>query len=181
MRIETDLFVLRPEQADDAAALARAFADDPGLAADWGIDDDPTEAMAAAWTSEHADLWERGEGRHLTVADPRTGEMIGGINFHHIDLHHRRAEVGFWLAPGSRGRGIGSAALDAACRWAIERYDLDRVEMTTLPDNAGAIATAEKVGFRREGVLRERNLERGRRVDILMLAVLTREWHPRAG
>jgi ribosomal-protein-alanine N-acetyltransferase len=47
--------------------------------------------------------------------------------------------------------------------------------MTTLPDNEGALALARKLGFTREGLLRQRNFERGRHVDIVMLAVLRGE------
>jgi RimJ/RimL family protein N-acetyltransferase len=47
--------------------------------------------------------------------------------------------------------------------------------MTTLPDNEGALALARKIGFTREGLLRSRNFERGKFVDIVMLAVLDGE------
>jgi RimJ/RimL family protein N-acetyltransferase len=158
--------------------MARAFADDPQLAVDWGIEDTPDEATARAWTTEHAELWEKGEGRHFAIADPADDLLIGGVNFHRIEPAHHRAEVGFWLAPGVRGRGIGSAAVAAACRWAFDRWGLVRIEMTTLPDNAASLGLARKVGFQREGLLRSRNFERGAQVDIVMLAVLAGELAP---
>jgi RimJ/RimL family protein N-acetyltransferase len=178
VRIAGETFVLRPERPDDAAAMARAFADDPQLAVDWGIDIVLDEKTALEWITEHAALWEQGEGRHFAVADPDTDEMIGGVNFHNIRLEHHRAEVGFWLAPGARRRGIGSAAVIAACRWAIGRWDLVRIEMTTLPDNAGSLALARKAGFQREGLLRGRNFERGAQVDIVMLGLLAPDLPP---
>ena len=179
MRIDGDGFVLRPERPGDAAAMARAFAEDPHLAVDWGIEEIPDEATALKWTTEHAELWAKGEGRHFAVADPEIDTMIGGINFHNIRPDHNRAEVGFWLAPGVRGRGIGSAAVEAACRWAIERWNLVRIEMTTLPDNAASQALARKVGFQHEGLLRARNFERGAQVDIVMLGLLAAELPPK--
>lgn len=175
MRIEGPGFVLRPERPEDAPAMAQAFADDPGLAVDWGIDDAPDETLARRWLSEHAQLWASGEGRHFAVADPDTDVLIGGVNFHRIEPAHRRAEVGFWLAPGARGRGIGSAAVEAACRWAIERWQLVRIEMTTLPDNDASLALARKLGFQREGLMRSRNFERGKHVDLVMLSLLASE------
>jgi RimJ/RimL family protein N-acetyltransferase len=178
MRIDGGLFVLRPERPADAFAIARAFTEDPQLAVDWGIEDAPDEQTALEWTTEHAELWDQGEGRHFAVADPGTDEMIGGINFHNIRPEHHRAEVGFWLAPGARRRGIGSAAVAAACRWAFERWDLVRIEMTTLPDNDGSLALARKIGFQREGLLRSRNHERGEQVDIVMLGLLAGELPP---
>jgi RimJ/RimL family protein N-acetyltransferase len=178
MRIEGDGFVLRPERPEDAPAMARAFGEDPQLAIDWGIDDAPDESTALAWTTEHAELWARGEGRHFAVADFDRSEMIGGVNFHNIRADHRRAEIGFWLAPGARGRGIGSAAVAAACRWAFGHFGLVRIEMTTLPDNEAALGLARKVGFQREGLLRNRNFERGDQVDIVMLSLLAGELPP---
>jgi len=175
MRLEGDGFVLRIERPDDAPAIARAFADDPHLAVDWGIEEVPDEAKALEWVTRDAELWVQGEGRHFAIADPDGDALIGGLNFHQINPMHRRAEIGFWLAPGARGRGIAPRAVTLACEWAFEHYDLDRIEMTTLPDNAATLRLAEKVGFQREGLLRERNFERGARVDIVMLSLLRRE------
>lgn len=56
---------------------------------------------------------------------------------------------------------------------------MHRVEMVTLPEFDRALALAKRLGFRREGVMRERNLERGRRLDTVMLAVLREEWQSR--
>jgi RimJ/RimL family protein N-acetyltransferase len=173
--IQGDGWRLRPEQVDDAAEMARAFAEDPQLAVDWGIEELPDEPLARKWLGEHAELWKKGEGRHFGIADAATDALLGGVNFHHIDAGHRRAEVGFWLAPWARGRGIGSGAVRAACEWAFDHWQLVRIEMTTLPDNEAALALARKLGFTREGLLRSRNFERGNHVDIVMLAVLAGE------
>jgi RimJ/RimL family protein N-acetyltransferase len=173
--MDGDGWCLRPEGPEDAPEMARAFAEDAHLAVDWGIDQVPDLDQARIWLMQHADMWERGEGRHLAVADGATDALLGGVNFHSIRPEHRRGEVGFWLAPWARGRGIGTGAVRSACEWAFDRWDLHRIEMTTLPDNAGALALAAKLGFTREGLLRQRNFERGNHVDIVILGVLRGE------
>jgi RimJ/RimL family protein N-acetyltransferase len=175
VRIEGDGWALVPDDPRYAAAMARAFAEDPQLAVDWGIDETLDEEAARKSARDHAELWENGEGRHLTVVEPGSDALLGGVNFHSIRPDHHRAEVGFWLAPWARGRGVGSGAVRAACEWAFERWELNRIEMTTLPDNEAALALARKLGFTREGLLRKRNFERGNHVDIVMLAVLRGE------
>ena len=175
MRIEGDGWYLRPDRADDAPEVARAFAEDPQLAVDWGIDETLDEKLARKWWSEHAAEWERDAGRHFAIVEAATDEFLGGVNFHRIDLVHKRAEVGFWLAPWARGRGIGSGAVFAACDWAFGHWDLKRIEMTTFPDNQASLALARKLGFTREGLLRSRNFERGAHVDMVMLGVLDGE------
>jgi [ribosomal protein S5]-alanine N-acetyltransferase len=175
MRIDGDGFYLRPDHPDDAPEVARAFAEDPHLAVDWGIEETVDEELARTWWSDHAELWAAGEGRHLTIVEAGSDLPLGGVNFHNIRPDHRRAEIGFWLAPWGRRRGIGSAAVKAACAWGFERWELNRIEMTTLPDNEGALALGRKIGFTREGLLRSRNFERGKYVDIVMLGVLAGE------
>ncbi len=175
MRIEGDGWVLRVPLTDDADAIARAFRDDPHLAVDWGVDEAPDGVGARDLLEKQIALWENGEGMHFTVASADTDELLGGVNFHNIRPDHRRAEVGFWLAPWARGRGVGSGAVAAACRWGFERWQLQRIEMTTLPDNAGSLALARKLGFTNEGTMRGRNHERGNQVDIVMLGLLVGE------
>jgi RimJ/RimL family protein N-acetyltransferase len=172
VEIHGEGFELVPDDPRFAADWARAFEEDPHLAVDWGIDETMSLELAENWLRGHAELWKNGEGRHFAIL---SDGFSGGLNFHHIEPIHKRAEVGFWLAPWARRRGLGSAAVRAACEWAFEHWALTRIEMTTLPDNDGALALARTLGFTREGLLRQRNFERGKHVDIVMLGVLRGE------
>jgi RimJ/RimL family protein N-acetyltransferase len=58
----------------------------------------------------------------------------------------------------------------------FDDLDLLRVEMTTIPDHPAVPALAAKLGFAQGGVLRARNVERGRRVDIIWFGLLRDEW-----
>jgi RimJ/RimL family protein N-acetyltransferase len=91
---------------------------------------------------------------------------------HTLAWRHRRAEVGYWLVPGARGRGIGATAVGLLVDWAFEVLELERIEITTTPDNGAARSLATSLGFTEEGVMIARNLERGRRVDVMILARL---------
>jgi RimJ/RimL family protein N-acetyltransferase len=166
-RLEGHGLVLRRLRADDAAACTRAFRDDPELGRLVGFDEDPDEA------------WVRGRiGRtyELVVADPETDAFLGMVLLHSYEEQHRRCEVAFWLIPGARRRGVGSRAVRLLVSWAMRELDLLRVELTTTSDNAPVHAFACSLGFTREGVLRKRDVERGRRVDVVVFGVLREEW-----
>ena len=91
---------------------------------------------------------------------------------HTLAWRHKRAEIGYWLVPSARGRGVGRTAVSLLVEWAFDELGLERVEITTTPDNGPARALAGSLGFSEEGVMIARNLERGRRVDVILLARL---------
>jgi ribosomal-protein-alanine N-acetyltransferase len=165
--------VIRRLTVADAPAFAQGFVDDPTLGVMVGTETDPTAADVEA-----NELAERpGALPALAIGDAtRNGEFLGGTGLYRLDLRHRRAEVGFWLLPHARRRGLGSRAVRLLTSWAFDTLELDRMELTTTPDNAASRALATKLGFTDEGTMRARNLERGRRVDVMMFAVLKDEW-----
>jgi RimJ/RimL family protein N-acetyltransferase len=164
--------VLRRMRARDAAPFAQAFQDDLELGVFVGMDGEPTESWVRRFIARQARLRAAGHYLGLTVTDETQRPFLGHVMLHSLAPHHQRAEVGYWLVPAARGRGVGKAAVGALVDWAFEALDLARIEITTTPDNAGALALAASLGFAEEGVMIARNLERGRRVDIVMLARL---------
>ncbi|MDP9285436.1 MAG: GNAT family N-acetyltransferase, partial [Actinomycetota bacterium] len=82
---------------------------------------------------------------------------------------------GFWLTREARGRGVLSRALGLVLDWAFDELALERMELTALPENGAVPRIAEKFGYVFEGTMRKRNLERGRRVDLLLWGLLRDE------
>jgi RimJ/RimL family protein N-acetyltransferase len=165
--------LIRRLTAEDAPAFAQGFVDDPTLGVMVGTETDPTaeEVVQREFTERPPHAFPA-----LAIADAANGEFLGGMGIYRLDRHHRRGEVGFWLTPQGRGRGLASRAVRLITTWAFETLGLDRMELTTTPDNAATRALAEKLGFKEEGTMRARNFERGRRVDVMMFAVLKDEW-----
>ena len=107
----------------------------------------------------------------FAIADAETGEVIGSIDMRINRL--RTGHIGYWLAPGARGRGLTAEALLALSRWAFEEHGLGRVELVTDPDNIASQRVAEKAGFTREAVLRSILITRdGGRRDGVMFSLL---------
>jgi RimJ/RimL family protein N-acetyltransferase len=108
----------------------------------------------------------------LAVTDETRKPFLGHVMLHTLAWRHRRAEIGYWLTPAARGRGVGKKAVGMLVEWAFSEVGLERIEITTTPDNGPARALATTLGFSEEGVMIGRNLERGRRVDVMILARL---------
>jgi RimJ/RimL family protein N-acetyltransferase len=176
-RIEGVRCALRPFTDADIPAWAQAFRDDPELGPAIGTDTDPDEKTLADRPEKNAAGAREGSYADLAVADLDDDSLLGGVTLHSFDWRHMHTEVGFWLTPAGRGRGIATEAVALCVDWAFGELDMHRVEMTTLPQFDRVLALAERLGFRQEGVMRDRNLERGVRLDVVMLAVLRDEWN----
>jgi RimJ/RimL family protein N-acetyltransferase len=175
-RLSDEAVILRPLRPDDARPYAAAFRADPELGWLAGYEDDPDEDWVRKRAEEQPKWAEEGKGLELAIADPSLGEFWGCVTLHGFDWKDRRCEVGFWLVPEVRQRGVGTRATSLAVSWAFENLDLLRVEMTTTPDNLVVPRLARRLGFTYEGTLRKRAVERGRRVDVLWFGVLREEW-----
>ena len=142
---------LRPWRLDDAAAVVAACSD-PEIPR-W------IPWIPAPYTREHADVYlqqclEAGDDRYpFAIADAETGGVVGSIDLR-LNSHAYRGHVGYWMAAPARGRGICTRALRVLSRWALEEFELQRLELITDPENRASQRVAEKVGFRREGVMR---------------------------
>lgn len=102
--------------------------------------------------------------------------LRGTCTLWQIDEQNRRAEVGFALARADWGKGLMTAGLTVLIGYCFERLRLRRLEADVDPENETSIALLERLGFRREGRLRERWLVGGKVFDSLFYGLLERDW-----
>jgi RimJ/RimL family protein N-acetyltransferase len=80
------------------------------------------------------------------------------------------ADLGLMVAAGHRRRGVGTALMREAERWA-RSTGVTKLELHVFPHNAPAIALYRKLGFKREGY-RRRHYRRGDTyVDAILMAL----------
>lgn len=96
----------------------------------------------------------RGESLELAVRD-RDGRLLGAIGFIVDRFDPGQAEVGYWVAPAARGRGIATRALRLLSAWALREAGLVRLSLTASLENPASLRVAERAGFRREGIMRD--------------------------
>jgi RimJ/RimL family protein N-acetyltransferase len=102
--------------------------------------------------------------------------VIGTCTLCHLDADNRRAEIGYALGRANWGRGYMHEALTALLGFTFGTLDLHRLEADVDPNNAASIRSLERLGFQREGYLRERWLVGGKVYDSLYYGLLRREW-----
>jgi RimJ/RimL family protein N-acetyltransferase len=113
-----------------------------------------------------------GEALALAIAGPQANELLGTISLLRFEWPERRGEVGYWLAPWARGRGVATAAVRLLSRWALIELGLARLALHADSDNGASQRVAERCGFTREGVLRSFEERKGRRYDIVVFSLV---------
>lgn len=121
--------------------------------------------------------WAEGTTTNFAITEARTGEAIGSIGVRWAEPEQGVAEVGYWVAPQARGRGVCTTALRLVSRWLIADHGMERVQLRADEQNAASRKVAEKAGFTQEGVLRSSryNPRLKRRVDFVMYSLLPGE------
>lgn len=106
--------------------------------------------------------------------------LIGTFTLFHVDLEQGRGEIGYTLQRDHWGQGLAGEAVGAMIGVVFGELGLRRLEADVDPRNTRSLALLEKLGFVREGLLRERFLVNGELQDTVLLGLLSREWQARA-
>jgi RimJ/RimL family protein N-acetyltransferase len=94
-----------------------------------------------------------------------------------IDWRNRSAIVGIVIGDKSQwGKGYGTDAMRVLMRLAFDKMNLHRLALHVFDYNTRAIASYEKCGFKREGVLRGDHFARGKYHDTILMAILESEY-----
>jgi RimJ/RimL family protein N-acetyltransferase len=120
------------------------------------------------WVDDTESSWAEDRELRWVIVDREADDGAGSGPIGAIGLHARDAsmrEIGFWMAPWARGRGVMTDAVRLTCRWGFAELGLERIEWWANVGNYASRRVAEKVGFTMEGTVRARLLHRGQRVD----------------
>lgn len=159
---------IRRLKVSDKPELAR-------LANDWEVAKNLRNVFPHPYTDADADAW-FGE---LAKRDPLTNfaiavddQFAGGVGLYlRGDVHYRSAEIGCWLGRDYWGRGIATAAVRAFTRNGFAAHDLLRIYAGVFSWNSASMRVLEKVGYAREGLLRQSVVKDGHILDVVMYAM----------
>jgi RimJ/RimL family protein N-acetyltransferase len=115
--------------------------------------------------------WDRELRTEFVVG--RDGVRLGRVGLWFVG--NATAQIGYWMDPAVRSRGIATAAVRAVCRWGFERLGLELIEWRAEVGNEASRRVAEKSGFLIEATLRRRLVHRGVRVDAWIGSLLPSE------
>jgi ribosomal-protein-alanine N-acetyltransferase len=131
---------------------------------------------AVAFQREIAEGNENGKMFKWGIALRDSNTIIGTTTLFNLNLDNGRAELGYAMGHAYWGKGYMNEALTALVSHVFDVMELRRLEADVDPRNAPSIRTLERLGFQREGLLRERWHVNGEIQDAFFYGLLRREF-----
>lgn len=169
---------LRWLAADDVDALFDVFSDETMMRY-WSTPAMRERAEAEALLAKIHRQFAEKTGFQWGIERKDDGRLLGTCTIFNLHAANQRAEIGYALASAYWRRGYMSEALAALLDHAFGPMKLRRLEADVDPRNAASLGVIGKLGFRQEGLLRERWNVAGEIQDTAFLGLLAREWQAR--
>jgi len=179
VRLVTERFVMRKLSRQDVTPIADAVVVSlpdlqrwlPWAHSMYGRED----AVTFVRDSQHA--WKEGRAFDYAIKDSRTPDLhIGNCSIWHVSKVGRVGEIGYWIRSDQTSRGIATEATARLLRLGFEELELHKINLRIAAGNAASDRIAEKLGFTREGVLREELKLQGKWVDHTLYSLLESEF-----
>jgi [ribosomal protein S5]-alanine N-acetyltransferase len=123
-------------------------------------------------------LAEEGSGARPAIERASDGAFLGWCGLTRWNPDYRSASLGYCLGDAAWGRGYATEAARALLQWAFDTVELNRVQAEADTRNVASARVLEKLGFVREGTLREDCVVNGDVSDSWVYGLLRREWQP---
>jgi len=169
-RLSAGALTLRPLIGADADDITKACQDAVTLR--WLPLPKPYTRANAEWFIDTFGPTQRESGEGVVFAIESAGRLVGVIDLKRVNWATKVAEVGYWVAPWARGRGVASRATGALARWAIHEQGFERVELFAATGNLASQRTAENSGFVREGISRNAGNVHDGRMDLVLYSLI---------
>lgn len=117
-----------------------------------------------------------GDAASWGIALNSDDRVIGTIGFMWIQPDNASAEIGYSLARRCWNRGYMTEALRALIRYGFTQMDLNRIEAMHETTNPASGAVMRKCGMQREGLLRNKLINKGKYVDVELYSILKRDF-----
>lgn len=165
---------MAPQEARELLALVAASREELGRFMSW-----PKEMRdldhARRFIRVGRESWLAERTVRLGVYERETGALLGNVEIDNVDLRRGQAELGYWVRSDCARRGIATEAARPMLRYAFETLRLHKVRADVAVGNHGSARVLEKLGFQREGTLREDRSVGGVWTDHWRFGVLARE------
>jgi ribosomal-protein-serine acetyltransferase len=176
--IKTELppLILRLLKEEDAEELFLRNDQNRGHLRQWMPWLDETKSASDTLNFIRRSLNSATDGTQYHYALLLDGELVGVVAFNNIEKMNRCATIGYWLAKSKMGKGYMTAAVKALIDDGFQHLELNRIQARVATANYPSQAVCDRLGLKKEGVLRQAEWLYDHYVDLTMNSVLRNDW-----
>ncbi len=133
------------------------------------------EKEAEEFVDWYATIFEQKRGIRWGITLKPNSKVIGTCGFNFFNPNGR-ANLGYDLNEDYWGQGIITEAVKMTMSYGFRTLQINRIEADVMLENAASIKVLDKVGFKREGIMREYGYWKGKYHDLYLYSLLKREF-----
>ncbi|MEK4511106.1 GNAT family N-acetyltransferase [Paenibacillus sp. FSL K6-2524] len=174
-RLETERFTLRKEEEQDRYDIFELYSNErvvkhmpftPFISVEDAVDE-------MNWYHK---IFKEQSGLRWMIEDKESTKVIGTCGFLNYEKIHNRIEIGYDLSPDFWGKGIMTEVANCIIDFGFLRMKVNKIEAKVEPENEASIRLIYKLGFHKEGVLRQHEFEKGKYIDLAVFSKLKSEY-----
>lgn len=139
------------------------------------LDDLSLEMLTERLAKLSSDLSDRKAEMYRWMVE-QNGVTIGSVSFKPVSWQMGHGEIGYGISEPEHGKGLGTAAVRLLVEKIFAETDIHKLFAYVSAENVASCRILERLGFRREGYLRDHYVIQGRRVDEVFYAILRHEF-----
>ncbi len=178
-QLETERLIIRRFSRRDSVALDEAIRVSLYELNQWlpWARMDYTSGDTASFIRESILAWKEGRAWDYSIRfKENPSRHLGNVSLWTVSKLGKIAEIGYWIRSDETNRGICTEAVDRVIKEAFVALGYHKVVLRIAVGNDASDRVAQKLGFTREGILREELLIRGNWVDHSLWSLLDREY-----
>jgi len=176
-RLETPQLILNEIKAEDLQEYFKIYSDVEVMRG-WGTAKHESIAETRDLIHQHQSNYESGVALRWGIYEKATGRLVGDAGFWRFVPVRSRGELGAKLAKELWGKSLMVEALNAVIAFAYQDLKLHSIEGNLDPENQKSLKFVEKLGFVREGYVREHMDAPKEKIykDTILFSLLEKDW-----
>jgi len=172
--LKTERLILREIVDEDVNEIFEIFSDEDVAKYDWFVPIKDTNT-ALKFIQRYKEEFDDKEEMTWGIALKETNKLIGICCLGDFELDSRRAEIGYDIKKTEWNKGYATESVKAITEYGFNKLNLNRIEAFITPGNDASVKVLKNLGYTQEGIVRERDLIKGKLVDGIIMAMLKRD------
>lgn len=174
-KLETERLILRQVEDKDLEELYEMLSD-PKVAKFDYFYPVTSQEEAKQFIERYRKELEENEEITWGIILKETNKLIGTCCLGNFDVGARRSEIGYDITQNQWSKGYATETLKTVIDFGFNAMNLNRIEATITPGNHASIKVLQKLNFIQEGLVRERDLIKGKLEDGIIMSILKRDY-----